>query len=140
MSELRFTVPGKPVPQGSMRAFLPRNCSRPVVISDNQKLKPYRIEVGACAVEAISKISGKMPLYPEKSPVQMRVTFYFVRPKSAKNRQYPTVKPDVDKLLRAVCDALNGIVWHDDAQLIWSHAEKLYGDRERTEIVVRANG
>lgn len=41
----------------------------------------------------------------------------------------PTGKPDWDNLGKAVSDALNGIVWKDDAQIVDARIVKVYGDR-----------
>jgi Holliday junction resolvase RusA-like endonuclease len=50
----------------------------------------------------------------------------------------PIGKPDLDNLIKAACDALNGIAWVDDSQIVSINALKIYGDRPRTEIY--ANG
>jgi len=46
----------------------------------------------------------------------------------------PTTKPDADNYLKLVCDALNGLAWHDDAQIVDERCEKLYSDQPRLEI------
>jgi Holliday junction resolvase RusA-like endonuclease len=54
------------------------------------------------------------------------VTFYVPRPKTHYGRRglrpsalpFPTTRPDATKLLRAVEDALTGVVWRDDAQVV----------------------
>ena len=37
-----------------------------------------------------------------------------------------TVKPDIDNLTKAVLDALNGLAWYDDAQIVELNASKTY--------------
>ena len=37
-----------------------------------------------------------------------------------------TTKPDVDKLARAALDALTGVLWADDSQVVSLHAQKEY--------------
>lgn len=77
-------------------------------------------------------------------PVELVVRFYVPRPKShygAKGLRpvapsYPTVAPDVTKLLRAVEDALKGIVWRDDSQVVIQHAWKRYGEPARCEVAL----
>jgi crossover junction endodeoxyribonuclease RusA len=44
------------------------------------------------------------------------------------------VKPDLDKVIRATCDALTGILYADDAQIVDTSARKHYGSPERVEI------
>ena len=40
----------------------------------------------------------------------------------------PTSKPDADNVLKAVCDAMNGIVWHDDVQAVVGGWVKIYSE------------
>ena len=49
----------------------------------------------------------------------------------------PTVKPDLDNYIKSTLDALNGILWTDDARIVDLHAHKYYSDRPRIEITVR---
>jgi Holliday junction resolvase RusA-like endonuclease len=77
-------------------------------------------------------------------PLALAVTFVVPRPKSHYGARglrpsapaYPTTRPDVTKLLRAVEDALTGIVWRDDAQVVEQHAWKRYGEPARCELHV----
>lgn len=48
----------------------------------------------------------------------------------------PTSKPDLDNLIKAVKDGLNGIVWVDDAQVVRVVAEKKYSEKPRVECCV----
>lgn len=41
-------------------------------------------------------------------------------------------KPDVDKCLRAVCDAMTGTVWHDDSQVVVARPRKRYAYPDET--------
>lgn len=40
----------------------------------------------------------------------------------------PTKKPDYDNISKAVCDALNGLAYKDDAQIVDAHCHKVYGE------------
>jgi Holliday junction resolvase RusA-like endonuclease len=48
---------------------------------------------------------------------------------------YPTGRPDWDNFAKVI-DALNGVVWRDDALVVDAHVRKRYSDRPRTEIAV----
>lgn len=48
----------------------------------------------------------------------------------------PTGKPDLDNCLKLVSDALNGIAWRDDAQIVWVRASKRYADKPRTVLKI----
>lgn len=61
-------------------------------------------------------------------PLNVEMFFYFAKPKSApKHRLYPSVKPDATNVGKAVEDALNGVVWDDDAQIVDLQLRKRYG-------------
>lgn len=48
----------------------------------------------------------------------------------------PTVKPDFDNYAKVVSDALNGIAWHDDAQIVLGECLKVYGEQARLVAVI----
>ena len=126
-----FTVYGKPQPQGSAKAFFVKSLGRPVITSDNAKLKPWRQQLSGTA-ESL----GIAPAAREV-PIAVMLDFYFEKPKAApKRRRKPIVKPDIDKLVRAVLDALTGTLIGDDAQVVDIHARKHYGLPERVEIEI----
>ena len=132
-NSINFTVNGTPQPQGSIRAFMPKGAKHPVLTTDNVKLKPWRQEVSVMALLARG-FGNRDPL---KCAIYLRVKFIFAKPKSIK----PSVtekltKPDVDKLLRGLFDALTGILFHDDSQVVWVDANKEFGLPERTEVEV----
>jgi crossover junction endodeoxyribonuclease RusA len=128
----RFTVYGKPQPQGSTRAFL--SGGKVNTTSANKNLKPWRQQLTDTAFAECGGIpySGN-----GNEAICVTMTFYFDRPKSAKKRRMPTVKPDVDKLIRAILDSLTGICYRDDAQVVQVAALKFYGGPERVEITVQ---
>jgi Holliday junction resolvase RusA-like endonuclease len=133
---VEFYVPGIPAPGGSKKAFayVGRD-GRPHanVVDDAKRNAPWRSSV---AYEARRAHMGQEPLH---GPLQLLVTFYLPRPKdhfgSGKNagsmkRTAPHLhakKPDLTKLVRALEDAMTGIVWHDDAQVCEQQIRKRYG-------------
>ncbi len=131
LTRISFTVYGKPVPQGSSKAFYVKSLGRSVITTDNKKLKPWRQQVTdtAMAVQAEA--------IPDRRPVSIGLRFYFARPKSAKKRVGMIVKPDIDKLVRSILDALTGVLFQDDSQVVSVVAEKFYGDVERVENAVQ---
>ncbi len=125
-----FTVFGRPVPQGSTRAFIPKGWRRAVITTDNAKLKPWRQQLSQTV------IGLGVDVFAKHVAVQVSLDFYFERPPSvsAKKRPAMTTKPDIDKLIRAVFDALTGTLVTDDAQIMKCHTTKHYGLPERVEI------
>lgn len=130
---IQFTVFGHPEPKGSTRAFIPKGWKRPVITTTNRKAKPWHQEIAGTALDAMKR---GIP-FPRPIPVGISLRFYFCRPKSlAKKVKHHTKKPDVDKLARLVNDALTGIAWEDDSQIMALTAVKGYGVPERVEISI----
>jgi Holliday junction resolvase RusA-like endonuclease len=130
---LEFVVAGIPAPQGSKRAFV--RGGRVSLVESCARVKPYRALVSLAASQARTEA-------PTQQPVGIAIAFVFVRPKShytskgelrAGAPSFPG-KPDVDKLCRAVLDALTGILYHDDAQVVSLSATKRYGVASMTAI------
>ena len=117
-----FRVYGLPIPQGSMKGYISRGPGRPHVIltSANTRTEPWRQDVAAQAIKA------KVP-HLALGPVYLEVTFFLPRPAHRpKKHVAPDVRPDCDKLIRAVLDALTSIAWRDDAQVCSIVAAKVY--------------
>lgn len=73
---------------------------------------------------------------PLSVPISVQIKFIMKRPKSAKNRPFPSVKPDMDNLIKAIWDAANGILWVDDALICEAKESKVYGHEAGIEVVV----
>lgn len=136
-STVTFTVLGTPVPQGSKTAIMAG--TRPVVVEQGRaKLKPWRAQIADAAGQAMNG-AGLMA-----GPLVVQVYAYLPRPKSHYRRNgdlkpdapdYVSVRPDLDKLARAVLDGMTGIVFRDDSQVAGLVCEKAYGDRPRVEVI-----
>ena len=134
MTRLAFFAVGLPTTQGSKRAFLLNGRPRMVEQTD-RKLKPWRDSVASAAWEAreragVGVIDG---------PVAVSLTFCLPRPASAPKRQrWPWRGPDLDKLARAVFDALTSAgVWADDSRCVELQARKVFAlDRLGCDITV----
>lgn len=48
----------------------------------------------------------------------------------------PTTKPDLDNVIKAIMDALNGIVWQDDKQVVQLAVRKRYAEKPYTTLNV----
>mgnify|MGYP001615458633 CR=1 FL=1 len=133
---ISFFVPGVAKTAGSKRPFVVRRKrdGKPVAVvtDDNKNSKDWKADVKQFAAEACAD----QPLMD--GPIFLRLTFYLSRPKGHRGKtgrildsapKYPTVKPDVDKLSRAIMDALTEIVWNDDAQVVTKLAMKRFSDK-----------
>lgn len=127
MSRLEFVVYGVAQPQGSARAFMPKGARFPVVTGDNVKTKPWRDLIMAAVQDAVRAQAWTVP----QDGVRLMAVFRLKRPKSLpKTKATPrhTRKPDLDKLTRAVGDALKGVVYNDDSQIDQLKVTKQYAD------------
>lgn len=135
-SIIEFTVPGVPAPQGNKTAYV--RGGRAVLVEGRrpearQHFQSWR---NAVAFNAAQAAAGEILI----GPVELDVRFFFPRPKShygqGRNatvvKQFAprvhTGKPDLDKLIRAIGDALTGAAIKDDSQIAVVRAVKAYGD------------
>lgn len=133
-----FTVAGVPVPQGSSRAFVVKG--RAVVTSSNKNLAQWRQRIATEAQRAASEAG-----WCSEGQFAYAVTadFYFPRTKSmGKKLIRHTVRPDLDKLQRAVGDGITGILIADDAKIDrWSVSKSylppdpLHGPRVEITVI-----
>lgn len=134
---ISFTVYGTPQPKGSTRSFVVEDKTthrqKVITTSDNRNLKSWHQLINIAAQEHRPP-GGLLP-----GPVEIALTFYLLRPKSVSERKrpLPVTKPDLDKLTRAVLDALKGKFYADDSQVCGLNVRKYYGDPPRVEISVK---
>lgn len=138
---ISFTVHGTPQPAGSKRAFPIMRNGRPgvAVSDDNPKSKDWKLQVAQAARAAYAG-----PLLD--GPLQVSMVFVRPRPAShygkkgprASAPEWPTTRPDVLKLARAVEDSLTSVIWRDDAQIVREVLAKCWGESAQVEIVVQA--
>jgi crossover junction endodeoxyribonuclease RusA len=100
--------------------------------------------------EAIAAMREQQHSNPIEVACSVSVQFFFERPKhhygtgknsgkvKASARTFPSVKPDIDKLLRAVYDAITGVVISDDCRIVMSWATKTYTDSPGILVTVTA--
>ena len=114
--ELNFFVPGTPAPQGSKSFKGFAGNGRAIMIESSKAVGPWRERVALAAHNAMRETGWA----PFDGALSVRLAFVLPRPKSApKTIHVPAIKrPDGDKLLRAVLDAMTGIVYRDDAQIV----------------------
>ena len=129
---LSFFVEGTPRPQGSMKAITSASTGKPFV-KQSAPLIEWRnmIITAARQTMGMTECAEWEPYL--SGPVRLSCTFVFARPKShtkkriVEDRGVKDNGPDLDKLVRAVGDALTlAGVWHDDRQVATITAEKVY--------------
>lgn len=132
MRSLSFVVPGKPAGKGRPRFGNGRTFTPAATLTAENWVK-------ACAMQA-----GAEPLH---GPVEMTIIAVSAIPKSwSKKRReealrgcWDTRKPDQDNISKLVCDALNGIAYADDAQVVRALVEKKFATDgiEKTVVIIK---
>ena len=110
------------MPQGSMKVI-----NGHILHSQGSALAVWRSTVALSA-----RFAGAKPV---DGAIGIEIVFRAKRPKTVK-RDYPTVAPDLDKYIRGVLDALTGIGYQDDSQVIDIKAEKVYSDSPGADIKI----
>ena len=139
MAAWTFSVHGRAVPQGQLK-IVARGGGHPFLAEGNKEVRPWRALVADAARQAGVLL---------QSPVRLEVSVYMARPKShygsgrnvdalkPSSPRSPTVKPDVDKLARAIMDALTGVAYVDDSHVTRLLVLKRYCRApERVDVVV----
>lgn len=130
---LSFFVPGIPKPAGSKKAFAFRRRNGKLGASVVDACTKSRDWKAVVADAGAKEYNGSALM---QGALRVRFTFVVTRPKGQLRKDgsakpsappYPTTRPDVLKLARAVEDALTGVVWEDDSQIVTEIIMKRYG-------------
>lgn len=131
MIRVAFFAEGIPTPQGSHRAFVPRGGRFPVVVNDNPRTDQWKDTLAFYFRRAAG------PAWSPR-PESCVVCCVFLMPRPASHvtpagllRRGAPLRPnirraDLDKLQRALGDALTKLAWDDDCQIVRWHPESVY--------------
>ena len=128
---IEFTVEGRPV--GKARPRVTRNGTY-----TPKKTKGYEELVKwSCR----SKYKGG----PLKGPLRIEIVFYMYIPKNTSqvriekklvDERLPTKMPDWDNMAKSITDAINGIAYEDDSQIVEAHIYKKFSKDPRAEVKI----
>ncbi|WP_433886933.1 RusA family crossover junction endodeoxyribonuclease [Pseudomonas vranovensis] len=131
MSDLKpvsFLVPGEPVGKGRPRIGKVGNHAR---MFTPAKTASYE---GLIAMAGTNAMAGRT-LLEGAVMVELRIVMAVPQSKSKKwkaqalaGEVFPTKKPDMDNVIKAIYDGLNGVVWKDDVQVVDAFVRKRYGE------------
>jgi Holliday junction resolvase RusA-like endonuclease len=141
IKSLKIIVPGEPVPKGRPRARIvePRSKPRFTSFYQDADTEAYEKRVawqGKVAMQGRGVCLGAL---------RAHVMVFVPIPRSWSNKQrqqaidgviFPTSRPDADNFLKCACDALNGICWKDDAQIVDMRVSKRYSETPSLEIEI----
>ena len=134
---ISFVVYSRAAPQGS-KTYLGQGRMK----ESSKRVKPFRADVKAAAMN--------VPLpegWPMEAPMRVGMRFHFARPKTHLTSKGALTKSapqeatshglgDIEKLARAVNDALSGALFKDDRQVVEMHLAKAYDDQDLVTISV----
>jgi Holliday junction resolvase RusA-like endonuclease len=155
IEHLRVWIPGIPKPAGSKKAFPifkgkgdSRKWVSNAVVDACDKSKDWKQTVRYAIAQHIREYPSEVYGQIWDSPLWVKFCFHMPRLKAhyrksrgvvslkpnAPNR--PVVKPDLLKLARGAEDAMTGVVYRDDSQIVIEQLEKVYAELPGVEIVV----
>lgn len=127
MSAVEFHVPGQPEGKGRPRAG--KSFGGHARLYTPQKTVAYEGMVALAAQQVMagrSLIEGPVFVHME---INLQVPASWSRKKqeaALAGRVLPTKKPDIDNVEKAIFDAINGVVWKDDVQVVEVVKRKQY--------------
>lgn len=123
---VEFFVEGVPATKGSMK-IVRGNGPKVRITPDSELTKRWATTMAwAARVALCGRSFGD-------APVMVDLDFTLPRPKTV-TAPWPTAKRDIDKLVRNVLDALTGIAWIDDGQVVRVTAAKNYPDDRHKRV------
>lgn len=133
---LTFTVPGEPVAKGRAKVS---TINGHVSLRTPTKTVRYESTVALFS----SRAMGSRDLFA--GAVSLVVTAVFTIPKSWSQKrraqnlvtpEFVVKRPDLDNIIKSLCDGMNGVVWVDDCQVGLTTGSKVYGEHPRVDVVV----
>ena len=135
---VRFTVPGEP-----------RGKGRPRFARVGNYVRTYTPE-GTASYENLIKVEYQRQcgdvFFEKGTPLDVRIIAYYSIPQSASKKKHqqmldheirPTKKVDIDNLVKCFLDAGNGVIYHDDVQVVDLQVRRFYSDKPRVVVTIR---
>lgn len=141
MIELKFRIPGEC--RGKMRPKASAFGGHAKVYTPAKQVE-YENWVRLCFKNAFPDFE---PIEAGR-PIEAHISVFLAVPQafSKKKRKEalegiikPTRKPDVDNAAKSVLDSLNGISFHDDAQIVSLRVDKAYGNESWVDVELKAD-
>lgn len=132
--KVKFTVQGEPKGKGRPQF------SRYAGAYTPEETVKYENSVKAEYLKQCGRIK-----FEKGIPLSLNISAYYTIPKSTSKKRKrlmadgelrPTKKPDVDNVVKIIADGLNGIAYHDDAQIVDVEIHKFYSEIPRVEAVI----
>jgi Holliday junction resolvase RusA-like endonuclease len=139
MAKISFVVHGDPVPKARARVVQNKKTGRMYAFTPKKTLEYEELIRGVA--------SSFRPVELMEGPIVLGLRVYRRIPKSFSKKKSlaaeagqirPDTRPDMDNYLKAVKDALQGVIWKNDSQIVeYDNMGKYYSFDPRAEIEVR---
>ncbi len=135
---ISFIIPGRPQGKGRPRFTTRGGHARTYT---PEATLTYESWIKVTAMQALAELTS----WNRNGQFRLDIRAYFTVPKSKpktfkemalRGEIDPTIKPDIDNIIKSICDALNGILWHDDSQVTHIVAGKQYGAEDCVQVFV----
>jgi len=126
---IKFEIPGKPQGKARARTFYNPRLKRVQSITPEQTVC-YENLIKMCFLQAKPK---DFEMYQDG--VHIEVKAYYRKAKGNK-MLHPCLKVDVDNLVKVICDALNGLAYKDDKQVVGLVVNKVWGEPEGVIVTI----
>ena len=139
MQKLKFEIPGSPIGQGRPKFS---TINGHAVAYDPEKSRNYKAYVKLLATQAMKEQGFTMI----DGPCCLDILACFEVPKSKskkfrqaalEGRERPVKKPDIDNIVKALQDALNGLAYKDDSSIVFLSVAKCYSEVPKVEVILR---
>jgi len=134
---IKLILPIEPVAQARPRA---RRFGKGIRLYDPPKTATFKRKLSKLAMEMYHDT-------PVEGEIYLKVAFYRKIQKSISKKEHdrrasgahrPIVKADLSNYLKSFEDALNGVLWKDDAMIVHEEIDKYYSDKPRIEVEIYA--
>jgi len=137
MDELRFTVPGEARGKGRPRATTKGGFVRMFTDAETVKYEKAARSAALVALDGRKPFDVALKMILVVRVVPAASTSKRLRAEMLAGHVFPAKRPDLDNVLKAVSDALNGHIYTDDALIVHLVARKIYAEAAGVDVCIK---
>lgn len=139
MKSVSFHVPGKPQGKARARTFYNQNLGK------HMSVTPESTVLYENLIKTMYIREAKGCKFEKEVPVTLRIIARYTPAKSTSKKKMqqmlngeilPLKKPDMDNIVKVIADALNGVAYLDDSQIVLVKAKKVYSAIEGVDVAI----